>query len=472
MQHVTSRRRFLKNAGLVGGGGLLGAAAVNLVSPLIWRESGALETNESFWARVQSPPNPALAEDLKVDVAILGGGFTGLSAAYFIRAISPHKRVVVLEGRRCGNGASGRNGAMVLTMTADRYMRFSEDPAMDKRIYDLTAANIATLEKLGAAIGIDCELETNGALQVLGTDEDLAAARDYVQRARPLGIPVEFWDRRRVADALGTEVYEGGFFDPGGGQVHPMKLVQLFKAAAQREGADVFENTMVTSVEEGREHVLLTSDGRRIRAKSLVLATNAFSARLGFLRNAIAPIREYVAVTRPLTQGEFAALGWQRRIAFNDNRTAVYYLGMTADRRIHIGGGSPEYCFDNGSSGAEVARSHVAQLRGELLRIYPRLKEVPIEASWHGVVDWSLDESPSVGCMGRHRNIFYGIGYSGHGVNLTSIFGRIIADLDAGREDAWSAYPFVNSRLPYIPNEPLRWLGVQAALAWYRLTEA
>ena len=86
------------------------------------------------------------------------------------------------------------------------------------------------------------------------------------------------------------------------------------------------------------------------------------------------------------------------------------------------------------------------------------------------MVDWSLDESPSVGRTGRHNNIFYGLGYSGHGVNLTSVFGRIIADLEAGREEPWKPYPFLNASLDYIPNEPFRWMGAQSGLAWYRLT--
>jgi glycine/D-amino acid oxidase-like deaminating enzyme len=118
------------------------------------------------------------------------------------------------------------------------------------------------------------------------------------------------------------------------------------------------------------------------------------------------------------------------------------------------------------------AASHFAQLQRELVRIYPGLSGVKFEAGWDGMVDWSLDESPSVGCTGRNKNIFYGLGYSGHGVNLTSVFGRIVADLEAGREEPWKKYPFLNARLEYAPNEPFRWLGAQAGLAWYRLTES
>jgi gamma-glutamylputrescine oxidase len=183
----------------------------------------------------------------------------------------------------------------------------------------------------------------------------------------------------------------------------------------------------------------------------------------------VVPIREYVAMTRPLNDAEFKQLGWRLPVPFNDTRTEVFYLGLTKDRRIHIGGGTPRYEFNNGPG---IAGTHVGQLQRELARIFPRLAGVEFDISWDGVVDWSLDASPSVGTTGKHRNIFYGLGYSGHGVNLTSIFGRIIADLEAGREEAWKHYPFVNAHLTYVPNEPFRWIAAESGLAWYRLTES
>jgi gamma-glutamylputrescine oxidase len=472
MRERSNRRRFLKKAALAGGGGLLGAAGLNQISPKIWREPLGFETNRSYWARSQPPQNPPLMEDMVADVVVVGGGFTGLSAAYYMRKASPQKRVVVLEARGCGNGASGRNGAMVLTMTEDRYMQLSSAPAIDKLIYDLTSDNVRRLVKLSAETGIDCELETNGALQVLLTADDVKAAKAYVQQARGLGMPVEFWDKPQLVSVIGTDAYEGGFFDPSGGQVHPMKLVKVFKAAAESAGAQIYENTAVTDIVEGREHILRTADGHTLKAKSLVLATNAFTSRLGFFRNAIVPVREYVAVTEPLNERDLAEIGWRKRIPFNDSRTEVFYLGLTKDNRIHIGGGSPDYEFNGGGADADNAAARFAQLHRELIRVYPRLAGVKFEASWDGVVDWSLDESPSVGCVGRFRNIFYGLGYSGHGVNLTSVFGRIIADLEAGREELWRQYPFLNAGFDYVPNEPFRWLGVQAGLAWYRLTES
>jgi glycine/D-amino acid oxidase-like deaminating enzyme len=467
-----SRRRFLKHSAFAGAGAALGAAGLNAISPLIWKRPLPLEPNDSYWAKSRGPPDPALTEDLSVDVAIVGGGLTGLSSAHFIRRASPHKRVVVLEGSFCGSGASGRNGAMLLTMTADRYMNFSPDPSMDKRVYDLTVGNIRFLASLGAATGIDCESETNGALQVLGSAADRNAARAYVRQARLLGMPVEYWEAPRIAGAVGTAAYEGAFYDPNCGQIHPMKLVNALKAAAASAGATIFEHTVVQAVEEGRQHLLHTDGGRTVKAKSLVLATNAFTPRLGFLRNSVLPLHEYVAITEPVDEEQLTRLGWLQRIPINDSRTEVFYLGLTRDRRIHIGGGTPRYAFDNGPGNAGVDRFHVAQLQRELGRLYPGLSGTSFAQAWNGVVDWSLDASPSVGTTGRHQNVFYGLGYSGHGVNLTSLFGRIIADLEAGRGDSWTPYPFVNNRLYYVPNEPFRWVAAQSALAWYELTES
>lgn len=282
-----SRRHFLKKAAFAGGGAFAGAVGLNEISPRIWREPTAFDSNRSYWARSQPEQNPPLTNDISVDAAVIGGGFTGLSSAYYIRRISPHKRVAVLEAKGCGNGASGRNGAMVLTMTDDRYMSFSSMPSIDKKIYDLTAKNVGELSSLSVATGIDCELDTNGALQVLNSDHDVRAAQAYVQKARSLDMPVEFWNKQQIVNAIGTSVYEGAFFDPNGGHVHPMKLVHVFKAAAESAGVEIYENTTIASIEEGPEHIVRTTAGRTVRAKSLVLATNALTSRLGYFRNSI-----------------------------------------------------------------------------------------------------------------------------------------------------------------------------------------
>jgi gamma-glutamylputrescine oxidase len=467
----SNRRAFLKATALAGAGVAAGAVALNEVSPRIWPEEIRFEPNSGYWARVQSPPNPPLAENLEADVAIIGGGFTGLSAAHFIRKNSPSKSVIVLEARGCGNGASGRNGAMLLNMTADRYMNFSSDQVMDKKIYDLTTENIKFLGSLPTVTGVDFEIEANGSLQVLNTASDVAECRAYVEKARGLGFPMEFWSKDQTAAAVGTSVYEGAFYDPQSGQLHPMKLVHALKTLAEASGAKIYENTVVTGVQEGPESELTTLSGRTVRAKSLVLATNAYSAHLGYFRNRIAPIHNYVGITPQLSLATIERIGWHRRIPFSDSRTLVHYLGLTRDNRIHIGGGTSDYLFNDGLRDLPLGAERFAALHRELVRIFPGLEGISFETTWSGLVDCSLDFSPSVGVTGKFKNVFYGMGYSGHGVNLTSLFGRIIADLERGAGDNWKDFPFVNHTLPYLPNEPFRWIGVQASMAYYRLSK-
>jgi glycine/D-amino acid oxidase-like deaminating enzyme len=462
------RRTFLKKAAIAGAGTVAAAAGINAIAPIVMPEETVFETNRSYWSKELPPANPALDENIDVDVAIIGGGFTGLSSAYYIRKNSPNKRVAVLEAKACGNGASGRNGAMMLTMTDDRFMTWSDEPELDKRIYELTVGNIAAMKDISASAGMDCEIEQNGALQVCNTPEIAAEGKSYVERTRDAGIPFEYWTKEQISAALGTDAYAGGLFDPGSGQLHPGKLVGMWKAAAQFAGAEIYEGTTVVHVEEGRVHSLKTSHGRTVRANSLVIATNAYSSKLGYLRRAVAPVFDYVGITPSLDTSLIAEIGWKSRIPFNDSRTEVYYLGITRDNRIHIGGGPVDYSFNDGLRDRSDSARRYATIQCELGRIFPKLGGVDFETTWSGSVDMSVDGSPAVGAMGRFKNVFYGIGFSGHGVNLTSVFGRIIADLEAGRGEQWNWLPFVNRLPPYIPNEPFRWLGIQVALDYYR----
>jgi glycine/D-amino acid oxidase-like deaminating enzyme len=245
--------------------------------------------------------------------------------------------------------------------------------------------------------------------------------------------------------------------------------IKVLKLAAEAAGVKIYEDSPVLTVEEGLVTRLQMAGGQTVKARSMVLATNAFTSKLGYFRNAIAPVYNYVAATRPLSDGELGLIGWRTRRPFNDSRTLVYYLGLTPDNRIHIGGGSAAYAWNDGVAGRPDEKA-VKLLRNELSRLYPALRGVELETAWNGMVDMTLDWAPLVGVTGKQQNIFYGLGYCGHGVNLTFLFGRIIADLEAGRQQPWREFPFVNRNPPYIPNEPFRWIGIQAETAYDGIT--
>ncbi len=448
------------------GGIAAGAVGVNLLAPVVMPETPWFGTNDGFWARALPTAGAPVTSDLDADVVIVGGGFLGLSAAYYLRRRLPKARVVLLEAVRCGNGASGRNGGMVLTMTENRYMEPSREPAVDQRLYALTAANIKAMQALAHSVGIDPELEQNGALHVFDQPELFAEKQTYAKMARDQGLPIEFWEADRVAATIGARGYAGALFDPSGGQVHPGKLVAVWHAAALCEGAEIYDATPVIRIETGRINRIYTSAGHVVRAPTLVLATNAYSSKLGFLRQAVAPIFDNVCITPPLDDARFAQAGWKALIPFDDSRTEVFYAARTRDNRIHFGGGPVDYEFNNGLRPPSNMLQRYAGVHREFARRFPALADVPFESCWCGAVDMSLDSSPAVGRMGAHGNIYYGIGFSGHGVNLTSVFGRIIGDLIAGDRDTWSWLPFLDRLPPYVPNEPFRWMGVQSTLAF------
>ncbi len=461
-----NRRRLLRNLGCAGLGTAAGCVGVNAVAPLVQPERVTFDRNQSFWSRELPPINSGLTSDIEVDVAVIGAGFTGLSAAYYLGRTMPGARVAVLEATRCGNGASGRNGAMVLNL------KVAGNGQISHALYELTLDNIARLAQLSHQLGIDCDLEQQGALTVLRSSADLQDARAEFEQLVRGGLPLQLWGRAQTQAALGTSAYLAAILDPGAGQLHPGKLVRLWKAAAEAHGARIYEGTAVISIEAGRTHRLTTAQGHVIRAPHLVLATNAYTSKLGYLRRAVAPIANYVGMTPAIDATRLSSLGWNNRLPFNDSRREVYYAGCTPAGRIHFGGGPVDYQFNNGVAPPADMPRRFQQLHREFARVFPVLADVPFEIEWFGFVDVSLDEQPAVGRLGRFKNIYYALGYSGEGVNLTSVFGRILADLVAGRGADWRWLPFLDRLPPYVPNEPFRWLAIEADLAWTRWTES
>ena len=457
-----SRRDFLKLSVAAGAAWTAG----NLWS--VFRRRREFDPNESYWAQVPRQANPPLEQDLKADVVIIGGGYTGLSAAYHLARKRPDARIVLLEARQVGHGASGRNGAMVLPHTGAETMQIADTPEMHKWVYDVTISNMRELARLVKKIGVSADLRLDGYHYVITQGEDVSYYRDYVKQANALGIPLQFFNRLETEARLGTRAFWGSVYDPNGGQVHPMKLVGALKFAATSHGVEIFEHSPVVEIEEGETLRLRVGEaGYEVQADALVLATNGYTPSLGWFRSQVIPVHTQCAATAPLTARQLASLKWQTRLPFYDSRYLLYHLVLTPENRIVIGGGKPAYCFADGLHYCGDLQAVEEDLRAELTRIYPALKGVRFEKVWDGVLGVSYDEYESVGVTGTHNNIYYGLAYNGHGINLSFLFGRIIADLYAHTASRWEDMPFFNYPLPHFPPEPFRWAGAKGYLAYY-----
>lgn len=439
---------------------------------LLGEKPATFTPNTSFWAREMRPANPPLSEDLSTDVAIIGGGYTGLATAYHLKRYNPALNVVVLEAQQVGSGASGRHGGMLLPQPPTESFEIAESASLHQQTYALTARNLKTIQRICRDSGTECDLKLKGFVHAILDDEDIPYYREYVKQARQLGMPLEFWPANKTAARLGTDAYAAAVYDPNGGSVHAIKLINALKIMAERQGAVIYEHSRVNDIQEGPIITLTVGDQpHQVKAKTIVLATNAFTSKLGYFNYRVIPVHAQTAVTEPLTQEQLDSIAWKSRLPFYDSRNFLFHVVLRDDNRIVIGGGDAEYRFRGDlSEPGKMQRIHDLTMN-ELLKLYPSLQGIRFEAIWDGLLGMTADEVPLVGVTGQHQNIYYGLAYNGQGVNLSILFGDLIASLYSQRAHGWEATPYYahhSGLAGFIPPEPYRWIGVKALMHYYK----
>jgi glycine/D-amino acid oxidase-like deaminating enzyme len=418
------------------------------------------EQNEAVWVAESEAPRPAasLAAPRSADIAIIGGGFTGVSTAWHLRKRHPDLGIVLLEARVLGHGASGRNGGQVLHWVNGVT---PETPEALRRIYGVTQLGIDLAEQLADRYAPPGTFRRNGCLEVYTDPQRAEDAHARVEAWRAAGIAAEFLPKSELAIAGAC----GAILDPLAGRLNGFALLQAMRPALLAAGVVVFEDTPVQRVRPGAEVVLETPRGE-VRAHAVVLATNAYTPALGFFRNGILPLHSHVLATAPLADAEWSRIGWDAWDGFSDDFDRIAYACRTPGGRLLFGGGgNPAYTYRFGGALSIDVRADdsAARFMHKLMtRYFPALAQTPIAHRWAGPLAITLDRICSMGVSGAHRNIYHALGYSGHGVALALLAGRVLADLYDGNHDAWSDLPFYQKRLLPIPPEPLRWLGYQA----------
>jgi glycine/D-amino acid oxidase-like deaminating enzyme len=434
------------------------------------RTNGAV----SFWYAADGLParRPALDGDTDADVVLVGGGYTGLWTAYYLKRADPSLRIVVLEKEFAGFGASGRNGGWLTAALPGQFRRYAAAhgvqaaTAMQRAMFDTVDEVIA----VAAAEGIDADIRKDGELTVAVGEVQHRRMRAHLPAQRAAGWgeddlvalgAAELGDRVRVAGA------RGALWTPHCARIQPARLVRGLAATVERLGVRILEGTEVTEVRPG---AAVCRQGT-VRAPYVIRALEGFTATLPGHRRTWVPMNSSMIVTEPLGPGVRDEIGWHGAELIGDEAHAYCYIQRTADDRIAIGGRGVPYRFGSRvDTHGETAEATQRQLGALLHRLFPATASAGVDHAWSGVLgvprDWcatvELDRSTGLGWAG---------GYVGHGVATTNLAGRTLCDLVLGRDTDLVRLPWVGRRVRGWEPEPLRWLGIRGLYVAYRAAD-
>lgn len=429
--------------------------------------------DRSYWlGATPYEPGPALEGARRADVAIVGGGFTGLCTAHFLRELEPSLDVVVLESEVVGFGASGRNGGFSMTLfgltLGVTATLFGKERAAAAHHYMEEA--VETLERLVGELGIDSDYERPGFLRVATTPSYVKRIRHEIALAEKLGLDGISWlERDEVRALIDSPTYLGAWSEPRCGLINPAKQARGLAAAVRRSGVDVLERSPVEAIERAGDGFALRTPRGSVTAGRVVLATNAYSHLIPQLRRRQAPAFTHIVLTEPLTDAQLGAIGWTGRQGIETARNMVHYYRLTADNRLLMGGRDVSLAYGTGMDHDRNAVTF-AGLEDDVRATFPSLRDVRFTHRWGGPVSVPVQMVPALGRLGDPRMV-YSLGCMGHGVSLTHLNGRTLAELVLERETERTSMWFVDRRVVPWPPEPLRYAASRAVRGALRLQD-
>jgi glycine/D-amino acid oxidase-like deaminating enzyme len=420
--------------------------------------SPAASLDSCYWqaSRALRPAAPAVEGAVNVDVAVIGGGYTGLSTAYHLKVADPGLDIAVLEAETAGFGASGRNAGFVMTLFGSSVglMKLLHGKKRIREAHDFMVDAIHSLEEMISENGIDCDYQRSGFLRVATTPSYASRIRHELDFFQSLGINGLEWVDRPWLDArVRSPGFLGACWEPGCGSLNPMKWLEALRELASARGAKLYEGTRVTKVRRQAGRYVLTTPRGTVTADKIVYATNGYTHLIPGMRSRQTPAFTYIIVTDPLTPEQLATIGWAGRETIEDGRSFMHFYRLLPDRRLLVGGGPGHVPFAGGMNhdSSPKAWSHLEHFIGET---FPALRGIRIAHRWGGAFSMTSNFTPQVGTLDG-GGVIYSVGCTGHGVALTQMNGRIIRDLVLGQKTELTDLWFVNQRTIPMPPEPV-----------------
>lgn len=403
---------------------------------------------------------PVLQGALETDVCIVGGGYTGLSSAIHLRERGYD--VALLEANRIGWGASGRNGGHVGTGQRQGQETLEKLVGADhaRALWRLGVEAVDTVETLIERHGIDCELKRGNLHLAAKARHATALQREAEHLCKVYDChEMRFVPAAQIGALTCARGFHGGLLDTAARHLHPLNYALGLGAAADRAGARLFEGSAARAFEEG-PRIRVTTDRGEVRAHFLILACNGYLGELAPpVAGTIAPLNNYMLATQPLP-ATLAARLTRDDVSMSDSLAVINYWKLSADNRLLFGGGE--------TWTGHFPRDIGAFVRRRMLRIYPELADTRVDYSWGGTLAVTRNRMPDFGRLSPA--VFYAQGYSGHGVPIATVAGKLIAEAVAGsaeRFDVMAAVP-----APPLPqNALLRRTAIAAAMLFYRLRD-
>ncbi len=433
----------------------------------------------SWWLREalaaeEERPCPPLTENVKADVVIVGGGFTGLWTAYFLTEANPNLGIVVLEQDICGGGPSGRNGGFASGWWDELDSLITLYGVADAvRACRALSDSISGIGEFCRTHGVDAWFTHAGYMFAATSAHHEALCEEMVRSAREAGVPDELsaLSAGEVKARCASPAFRSGAFMRDGASVQPALLVRGLRRVVLERGVTIHEGTTVTRVDAGPPAVAVTPRGS-VRAPHAVLALNAWATGWPQLSRRIVAWSSYIVLTAPAPE-RLAEIAWTGGELITDLRTSLRYFRTTRDGRIAFGGGGGRASSRIDDSFTHDTRA-VAEAAEGFRRLFPTFADVPLEDAWGGPIDVSTTHLPAFGRLESNANLYFALGYTGNGVAPSHLAGRVLADLVTGADTDASRLPIVNRKARLFPPQPFRSIGaavIRRAIIAYETAE-